>query len=272
MRITPFAIGPAISAGRDGENAKGLLTDQFLLVVQRKPFGPAGYASPRKGLNKRSGQTGGRKMAATKPKKGIAEAVRFANAHGVRTDILCLLNEYSYTAQELSRLVGQPLSTITHHLEALLEHGSIEVASQRQIRNFVQNRYRAIEIPFFTDEAMAELTFDQRQQVYGLIIQAATAEAMASFSAGKISDDPRALMAWKWFNVDRQGKEEIADELASSWERVLDIEAKSMQRRCETGEPASTLIVTSFGYERTRQPDEPAAHVRGKLVDRTKSI
>jgi DNA-binding transcriptional ArsR family regulator len=211
-------------------------------------------------------------VGATKSKRPIEEAVRFANAHSLRTDMLCLLNERTYTAQELSRRVRQPLSTVTHHLEELLNSNSIEVAETRRVRNFTQNLYRAILMPFFTDEEMEALSFQARQEIYGLIIQAAMAEAMASFAAGKISSDPRAVMAWKWFNVDIQGRREIAEELGRSWQRVLEIEANSDERRAASGEPATTVIVTSFNYERTRRADQPAAHVRGKLADRESSI
>jgi hypothetical protein len=211
-------------------------------------------------------------LGATKTKRSVDEAVRYANAHSIRTDILCLLNERPCTAQELSRLVRQPLSTVTHHLEELLNSQSIEVAETRQVRNFNQNIYRAVEVPFFNDEDMEALSFDARQQIYGLIIQAAMAEAMASFSAGKISADPRAVMAWKWFNVDSQGRKDLAEELARSWERCLEIEDESNQRTARTGEPTTSTIVTSFHYERMRRAEEPAAHVRGKLADRESSF
>lgn len=211
-------------------------------------------------------------VGATKTKRSIDEAVHFANAHRLRTDMLCLLNERPYTAQELARLVRQPLSTVAHHLEELLSSGSIEVAETRKVRNFNQNVYRARLMPFFTDADMEALSFQARQEIYGLIIQAAMAEAMASFSAGKISSDPKAVMAWKWFNVDRQGRQDIAEELARSWDRVLEIEGESDDRRAESGESATTVIVTSFYFERMRRADQPAAHVRGKLSDGESSI
>jgi hypothetical protein len=120
------------------------------------------------------------------------------------------------------------------------------------VRNVVQNFYRAVEIPFYTDEEMAAKTPEERQEIYGLILQASMAEALAAFWAGKITSDPRVILAWCWFNVDRQGRAEIADEQAESWERIRDIEARATSRRAESGEDAVSIIVTSFGYERSR--------------------
>jgi DNA-binding transcriptional ArsR family regulator len=194
----------------------------------------------------------------------IEEAVSYAVAHRVRIEVLCVLNERSYSAQELARAVQQPLSTVTHHVEELLRSGSIEVAETRQVRNITQNFYRAVEIPFLSDEDMSALNSGARQEIYGLILQASVAEALASLSAGKISADPRAVLAWRWFNVDAQGRRDIADEQAKSWERVTEIEAESTARRADSGEEPTSIIVTSLGYERSRTSPAPPAHIRGK--------
>jgi len=204
--------------------------------------------------------------------RSIEEAVSYAVAHRVRIEVLCVLNERSYSAQELARVVRQPLSTVTHHVEELLKSGSIEVATTKQVRNLSQNFYRAVKLPFLSDEQMEALDPEARQEIYGLILQASIAEALASFSAGKISADPRVVLAWRWFNVDAQGRKDIADEQARSWERVTEIEAESSARRAESGEEATSIIVTSFGYERSRTSPTPAAHVRGKLTVRQTSL
>lgn len=204
-------------------------------------------------------------MTSTK-ERTIDQKVRFAFGHWVRVEVLCLLNEQTYSAQELAKVMGCPLSTVTHHVEELLRDGSIEVARTKKVRNITQNFYRAVEIPFFSDEEMERLDFESRQEIYGLILSASVAEALASFSAGKISQDPRTVLAWRWFNVDQQGREEIADEQARSWDRIRNIEAESASRRARTGEETKSIIVTSFGFERSRTFPTPAAHAKGKLT------
>jgi DNA-binding transcriptional ArsR family regulator len=201
---------------------------------------------------------------AAKPERSrtIEEALSYALAHRIRIEVLCLLNEQSHSAQELARIVRQPLSTVNHHVEELFNSGSIEVAKTKRVRNINQNFYRAVVIPFLSDEEMQALTPEARQEIYGLILQASMAEAMASFSVGKITNDPRVMLAWRWFNVDEQGRADIADELARSWERIKEIEAESTNRRSETDEPAQSIIVTSFGYERNRTSSKSPPHVR----------
>ncbi len=182
----------------------------------------------------------------------MEQAVAYAIAHRIRVEVLTALNEGSYSAVELSRLVHQPLSTVTHHIEELLKSDSIEVATTKRVRNIEQAYYRAVEMPFFSDEDMEEMSPEARQEIYGLVLQNATAEALASLWAGKLRDDPHVWMSWRWFNVDAQGRADLAAELQRSWERVVEIEAESTGRRAESGEQATTMIVTSLGFERSR--------------------
>jgi DNA-binding transcriptional ArsR family regulator len=190
--------------------------------------------------------------------RSIEEAVSYAVAHRIRVEVLAALNERSYSSAELARIVRQPLSTVTHHIEELFKSRSIEIAKTEQVGNIAQNFYRAVEVPFFSDEEMDAMGPENRQEIYGLIIQSAVAEAMASFWSGKITDDPRAMIAWRWFNVDAQGRRDIADEQARSWERVQEIEAESSARRIDSKEEAQSIIVTSLGYERSRSsPNAP---------------
>lgn len=178
------------------------------------------------------------------------EAIGYALAHRVRIEILSALNERPYSAIQLSRIVRQSLSTVTHHVDELLKADRIEIAETKRVRNIDRTFYRAVTTPFLSDEEVEALPAEARQAIYGLIIQNSTAEALASLWAGKISEDPRSWLSWRWFNVDEQGRRDIADEQARSWARMQEIEAESAERRS----PSRPIIVTSFGYERSREP------------------
>jgi DNA-binding transcriptional ArsR family regulator len=191
--------------------------------------------------------------------RSVEEAVSYAVGHRIRVEILAALNERVASANELASLVHAPLSTVTHHVEELLKAGSIEVAKTERVRNINQNFYRAVELPFFSDEQMAALPPEARQEIYGVILQAVMAEALAAFWAGKITTDPRAWLSWRWFNVDAQGRQDIAEEQARSWERMREIETESTARRAESGEEAVSIIVSSLGHERFRPADRPPA-------------
>jgi hypothetical protein len=66
-------------------------------------------------------------------------------------------------------------------------------------------------------------------------------------------------LAWRWFNVDTRGREDIAYEQQRSWERYQEIEAESTNRRARSGEEAASIIVGQMGFERERTAPRPPA-------------
>jgi DNA-binding transcriptional ArsR family regulator len=199
-------------------------------------------------------------------KRSVEDAVAYAVAHGIRVDILCYLNEAPRSPSELAELMGFPLSTIEHHIKELLASCSIELARVEKVRNTNEHFYRAVEIPFYTDEEMWAMPFKARQEIYGLILQSSTAEAMAAFRAGKVSNDPHVCMAWRWFNLDAQGRRDMAKENARSWKRRQEIEAESADRRAVTGEEPVSVIVSLLAHVRCRNLDSRPARGQVRLA------
>lgn len=199
--------------------------------------------------------------ARTKPKKGRSpeEAVSYAVGHRIRIEILAALHEGPASAKELSQIVRQPLSTVTHHIDELHKSGSIEVARTETVGNVIQNFYCVATLPYYSDEDASKLSEEERKTMAALILQASMAEALASFWAGKLTSDPRVMMAWNRFLLDEQGRDELADEQLRSWKRIEEIEAEAAARRLKSEEPGVSYIVTSFGFQRSRNSaPEPA--------------
>lgn len=194
---------------------------------------------------------------AAAPSKGgkvrsVEEAVSYAVGHRIRIEVLAALHEGPASANELSKTVGQPLSKVTHHIEELLASGSIEIARTELVGNITQNFYCVTELPYYSDEQVEAMTVAERQTLAGLILQASMAEALASLWAGKLHSDPRVMLAWNRINLDQRGREDLADEQARSWARIQEIEAEAASRRLESAEDPVTFVVTSLGYERSR--------------------
>lgn len=191
--------------------------------------------------------------------KSIEEVLGYALGHRIRVYVLTLLNEDTYTPDELAQIIGEPTNKVSHHIKELLDAGSIELAKIEKVRNADQHYYRAVEMPFYSDGEAEKMTPQQRKVTAGLTLQCMVAEAMSAFWAGKLHDDPRVWLAWRWFNVDEQGRQDIADEQQRSWERMQEIEAESTNRRAESGERAASIIVADMGFERERTAPRPPA-------------
>jgi DNA-binding transcriptional ArsR family regulator len=189
--------------------------------------------------------------------KTIEEVVGFAWNHRIRVQVLSLLNEGTYTPSEIASIIGEPLSRVSHHIRELAEGGSIELAKVDKARNADQHYYRAVVMPFYSDEEVWAMTPVQRQMSAGFVLQNMIAEAMAAFWAGTIRDDPRTWLAWRWFNVDDEGRVAIADEQQRHWDRMGEIEAEAANRCAETGEETQSVIVANMGFKRERKAPAP---------------
>src|SRR5689334_21634481 len=108
--------------------------------------------------------------------KSIEERVQFAMGHRTRVWLLTLLNEGVYTPEQLGRIIGEPTSNVAHHIKELLDAGSIELAKTERVRNTLQHYYRAIEMPFYSDEEIASMSPEERQATIGLTLQCLMAE------------------------------------------------------------------------------------------------
>lgn len=191
--------------------------------------------------------------------KTIEEVLSYAWNHRIRVQVLSLLNEGTYTPGQIAGIIGEPLSKVSHHIRELAEGGSIELAKIDKARNADQHYYRAVEMPFYSDEEVWAMTPEQRQMSAGFVIQNMIAETMAAFWAGTIRDDPRTWLAWRWFNVDEEGRIAIADEQQRHWDRMREIEGEATGRRAESGEEAESIVVADMGFKRERTAPSPPA-------------
>jgi DNA-binding transcriptional ArsR family regulator len=189
--------------------------------------------------------------------RGFPGAVSYAVGHRIRIEILAALHEGSASAIELARIVRQPLSTVTHHINELLKSGSIEIERTEKVRSVEQRFYAVAESRYVSDEEMREETEEQRQEGCQSTLEGMMAEVLAGFWAGKLTSDPRVFLTWTWFNVDAQGREEIADEQLRSWRRLEEIEARAAARCARSGANKTSVQVSSIGFERPRSVANP---------------
>lgn len=104
-------------------------------------------------------------------KRSVADAVAYAVTHQARTETLAILNEGPRSREELARLIRAPASkNIAHHLREMLADGSIELAYVKPVRNASEHYYRAVEIPFYTDEEIAAMPAAAREAIAGVIL------------------------------------------------------------------------------------------------------
>jgi DNA-binding transcriptional ArsR family regulator len=190
--------------------------------------------------------------------RGVQDAVSYAVGHRIRVEILTALHEMrDASATELARIVHQPLSTVTHHIGELLKSGSVRVRKTEKVRSVEQRFYSVVNSLYVSDEEWGEMSEEERQETCRWALQSLMAEALAAFWAGKITSDPRQFVSWAWFNVDAQGRDDIADEQARSWRRIGEIEQEAAARCAENGREPFSLLVSSLSFDRARTAPGP---------------
>jgi DNA-binding transcriptional ArsR family regulator len=189
-------------------------------------------------------------------KRSVEEAVSYAIGHRIRIEILALLNEGTHSPSELAKLTSQPITTVGHHIKELVNSGCIELARIEKVRNADQHFYRAVELPFVSDEEAESLPIEARQQYAAVILQALMAEGLAALWAGKMTSDP-VWMSWRWFNLDTQGQQEAQEAQHEFWERIKEIDAETANRVALTGESTISTIVAALGFERFKSVGAP---------------
>jgi DNA-binding transcriptional ArsR family regulator len=187
--------------------------------------------------------------------KRIEEAVQYAIGHKTRVNILIALNEGIYTAAQLAQIVDEPQNNVANHLRKMLDDGSIEIAKEERKSNFVVYWYKAVELSCYSQEEAEAMTPFQQQVTVAAIVQSATAELFAALYAGKLRD-PRSVLFWRWYNVDQQGEKDLEAENVRYLARVREIYAESTNRRADSGEDSTSMLVSLSVFERARKVRE----------------
>ncbi len=188
-----------------------------------------------------------------KGKHGVEDAVSYGLGHRIRIEIRAALHEGPMCLDELSKALGRPLSSIAHHVEALYEDGSIEIAWTRRVRGRINQHFYAVtELPEYSEEELAAMDPADRKALAALIIQSATSEALAALWAGTLHDHPRVMLAWNWLLLDEQGRADMADEDARSWERKHEIAGEAANRRAKSGEKGKKYVIAVYCFERAK--------------------
>jgi DNA-binding transcriptional ArsR family regulator len=247
----------AEAAGRlaqSGESGVTYIITSFAYERGRKSApAPLSVGEPSKKGSYRERLTEIRKWRQTgKQAEGIEDAVSYSLGHRIRIEIRAALHEGPASASQLADTLQEPLNVIDYHLKEMLADGSIDLAKTEKVGNLDQHYYSVISLPFFSDKEYAAMSRVDRQTLCAIAVQAAIAEAMASLWAGKMAAEPRTFLAWDRIVLDKQAREDLADEEAASWQRKQEIEVRSANRRAQSAEPGITYIITSFSYERSR--------------------
>lgn len=179
-------------------------------------------------------------------------------AHPTRARCFVILAERTASPVEIAQEIGKDVGHVGYHVRKLQELKLIELVDERPVRGAVEHFYRAVARPIVDESEVAKQTIEEREPFTRYTLQlhiADVARAMDEHTFDARAD--RWLLRTPML-VDEEGFAELAALHAEIYERTLDIQARSDERRAGTkDEGISTMSTTMFFEMPARQ--KPAA-------------
>ena len=170
-------------------------------------------------------------------------------AHPTRARCFVILAERTASPVEIAQEIGKDVGHVGYHVRKLQQLGLIELVDERPVRGAVVHFYRAVERPVLVEKEFTEQPLDQREAFTRYVLQLHVAD-MARALDGHTFDARanRALIRFPML-VDEEGFQELADLHVEMYERTLDIQARSDERRSGSGEEGIPTISTTTFFE-----------------------
>jgi hypothetical protein len=197
----------------------------------------------------------------TKKKEGVEQIVAKAFAHPLRVQILIILNERVASPNLLSQELEQSLNLVAYHVRVLEKYDCIELVDTKQRRGATEHFYRATRRQFLSDSELARLPDSLRPGLAGAILKSVFDDIEEASKAGALDEVDDLHISRTPMVVDKQGWSEVSDLLATTLDRVLEIQAESSGRIASDGEPGilSKVHLLHFKSPDSNQIAEAAA-------------
>lgn len=197
-------------------------------------------------------------MPKTKKKENVEQIVAKAFAHPLRVQILIILNERVASPNLLSQELDQSLNLVAYHVRVLEKYDCIELVDTKQRRGATEHFYRATRRQFLTDSEWARMPESLRPGLSGAMLKSVFEDIDEATQAGTFDDlDDRHLSRTPMV-VDKQGWTDVADLLAETLDRVLQIQAQANERLANSGEEGMLSKVEILHFK-SPAPDEDSS-------------
>jgi hypothetical protein len=180
------------------------------------------------------------------------DALTHSVNHWIRVEALAIFHEGEFSAGEVAKMIGEDVKVVRGHVQDLYDSGCIEFAGYKLVGGTMRRVYRAITRAIVGDETYRTMSLEERHDLNGAVVQGLHAESVCSYRNMKMDADEDLCFVWQALNLDIQGKRELLKHLTVAWEGAKEIEARSINRMAESGEPGAPTVAAFLGFERGR--------------------
>jgi DNA-binding transcriptional ArsR family regulator len=180
-------------------------------------------------------------------------------AHPTRARCFSILAERTASPVEIAQEIGKDVGHVGYHVRKLQQLNLIELVDERPVRGAVEHFYRAIERPVVREEGFATQTSEEREVFTRHTLQLHVTDIARAMDEHTFdSRANRALIRFPML-VDEDGFDELADLHVEMYERTLDIQARSDERRAGTDDEGIASMSTSMLFETPQRRRKAAA-------------
>lgn len=170
-------------------------------------------------------------------------------AHPTRARAFSILAERTASPVEIAQEIGKDVGHVGYHVRKLQQLNLIELVDERPVRGAVEHFYRAVERPVVREEAFAEQSIEEREVFTRHILQLHVTDIARAMDEHTFDARANRAAIRTPMLVDEEGFRELADLHVEMYERTLDIQARSDERRSGTEDEGIPTISTSMLFE-----------------------
>lgn len=170
-----------------------------------------------------------KKVKQVEAKHFVDPALLSATAHPVRSHCLMALFERVASPSELAEELDLPVQNVAYHVRELEKLGFIELVRIEKRRS-TEHFYRVTKRHILDAEAWGSADRVERAKVTASILRQIGDDVSEALANGTIDDDDSHVSRTPMF-VDREGWNEVVEELRGTLERVLKIQTRAADRR-----------------------------------------
>jgi DNA-binding transcriptional ArsR family regulator len=167
----------------------------------------------------------------------------------ITVKVLVALVERAASPKEIADALRLKVPTVSHHVKKLERMGLVELLEEREVRGAVQHIYRAIIRPIVSEEEWEKLGLDERQRYSIWIVQMILVDLARSFEASLFDARINNHLSRTPLVVDEQGVAEISAIQTQALHEIIEVTAKSAERRLASGESGIDFIAAMMCFE-----------------------
>ncbi|MCW2978454.1 MAG: winged helix-turn-helix transcriptional regulator [Solirubrobacterales bacterium] len=185
------------------------------------------------------------KTAATSMETTLAAIV----AHPTRARSFLILAERTASPAEIAKEIGKDVGHVGYHVRKLQQLDLIELVDEKPVRGAVEHFYRAIERPVVTEEEFAGQSLEEREVFTRAVMQLHVADIARAMDVHTFDARANRVMVRMPMLVDEEGFQELADLHTEMYDKVLEVQAKSVGRMTGSQEEGIPTVSTSMFFE-----------------------